>query len=166
MTDIALRPMRASDLAVVLELEQALFEDAWSLALFRSELAERASRTYIVALADDEVVGYGGLAAYPDEAFVQTLAVAPAFQRRGIATRLLLALIRDARARGLDRIGLEVRIDNGAAQHLYGRFGLEPVAVRKRYYQPSGTDALVMLASGVASPDYAGLLADIEAALP
>ena len=39
---------------------------------------------------------------------------------------------------------LEVRADNARAQHLYERFGFERVGVRKRYYQPSGVDAIVM----------------------
>ena len=47
---------------------------------------------------------------------------------------------------GYDMHGLpiEVRVDNQRAQRLYERFGFRPVGFRKAYYQPSGTDALVM----------------------
>jgi ribosomal protein S18 acetylase RimI-like enzyme len=39
---------------------------------------------------------------------------------------------------------LEVRADNPRAQDLYRRFGFEEIGVRRGYYQPSGTDAIVM----------------------
>jgi ribosomal-protein-alanine N-acetyltransferase len=47
------------------------------------------TRHYLVALDGDTVVGYAGLCDYPDEAFVQTMAVAPAAQGRGLGARLL-----------------------------------------------------------------------------
>ena len=39
---------------------------------------------------------------------------------------------------------LEVRADNPAAQSLYERAGFSVITRRRGYYQPSGTDALVM----------------------
>jgi ribosomal-protein-alanine N-acetyltransferase len=81
----------------------------------------------------------------PDEAYVQTIGVAPAHQRNGLGATLLMTLLEDAERRDLDRIGLEVRVDNAAAIALYERFGFARVGLRKRYYQPSGTDALVMV---------------------
>jgi ribosomal-protein-alanine N-acetyltransferase len=35
-------------------------------------------------------------------------------------------------------------VDNAIAQRLYERHGFVPIGRRRRYYQPSGTDALVM----------------------
>jgi ribosomal-protein-alanine N-acetyltransferase len=137
--------MRWWDIEPVVALEEALFDDAWTSEMFWDELAQGASRTYLVAVEDDAVVGYAGLAAMPDEAYVQTIGVAPAHQRQGLGATLLTALLDDAKRRDLPRVGLEVRIDNEAAIALYERFGFTAIAVRKRYYQPSGTDALVMV---------------------
>jgi ribosomal-protein-alanine N-acetyltransferase len=137
--------MRWWDIEAVSALEDALFDDAWTTEMFWNELAQGDSRTYVVAVEGEEIVGYAGLAAMPDEAYVQTLAVAPSHQRRGLGSTLLTALLDDARRRGLDGVGLEVRVDNAAAIALYERFGFQGIAVRKRYYQPSGTDALVMV---------------------
>ena len=39
-----------------------------------------------MALDGEQVVGYAGLCDYPDEAFVQTMAVAPAAQGRASAS--------------------------------------------------------------------------------
>jgi ribosomal-protein-alanine N-acetyltransferase len=140
-----IRRMRWWDIPAVTALEDALFDDAWTTEMFWNELAQTGSRTYLVATEGEEIVGYAGLAAMPDEAYVQTIAVAPSHQRKGLGAELLQLLLNDATARGLPRVGLEVRVDNAAAIALYERFGFTAIAVRKRYYQPSGTDALVMV---------------------
>jgi ribosomal-protein-alanine N-acetyltransferase len=137
--------MRWWDIDAVVVLEKALFEDAWNADMFWDELAQGDSRTYLVAEDEGAIVGYAGLAAMPDEAYVQTLGVVKEHQRGGLGSTLLTALLEDAKRRGLPRVGLEVRIDNEPAIRLYERFGFEAIAVRKRYYQPSGTDALVMV---------------------
>jgi ribosomal-protein-alanine N-acetyltransferase len=137
--------MRWWDIPAVTVLEHALFDDAWSEEMFWNELAQGATRTYLVATEDDEIVAYAGLAAMPDEGYVQTIAVAPGHQRKGLGATLLQRLLDDAHERGLPKVGLEVRIDNEPAIAMYERFGFEAIAVRKRYYQPSGTDALVMV---------------------
>ena len=142
-----IRRMRWWDIPPVTALEEALFDDAWSPEMFWNELAQGDTRTYLVAAEGKEVAAYAGLAAMPDEAYVQTIAVAPEHQRRGLGADLLQRLLDDARRRGIPRVGLEVRVDNAPAIAMYERFGFARVAVRKRYYQPSGTDALVMVKS-------------------
>ena len=140
-----IRRMRWWDIEPVVALERALFDDAWTPEMFWDELAQGDTRTYLVTEEEDEVVAYAGLAAMPDEAYVQTIGVAQAHQRRGLGATLLTALMEDAKRRGIERMGLEVRIDNEPAIRMYERFGFEAIAVRKRYYQPSGVDALVMV---------------------
>ena len=73
-----------------------------------------------------------------------TIAVAPATQRAGLGTRLLTTLLTEAETRGCRRVDLEVRADNTPAIALYERHGFTRIGVRRRYYQPSGTDAIVM----------------------
>ena len=75
---------------------------------------------------------------------MQTLAVAPAEQGQGLGRRLLDALLDEARRREAAEVLLEVRADNAPAQALYARAGFERIAVRRGYYQPGGTDALVL----------------------
>lgn len=141
-----MRPMRWWDIEPVMAIENELFGDeAWSDAMFWSELANRDTRLYLVDEADGVVTAYAGLCTYvPHEAYVQTIAVAPAAQRRGIGTALLTTLVDEATRRGVGHLDLEVRADNDAAQRLYERHGFTQIAVRRNYYQPSGTDAVVM----------------------
>jgi ribosomal-protein-alanine N-acetyltransferase len=129
----------------VLPMEQDLFaDDRWTARTYWSELGQLDTRHYLVALDGAEVVGYAGLCDYPDEAFVQTIAVARDAQGRGIGRQLLQALLDEAARRRQRRVVLEVSADNARAIELYERFGFRRTGIRRGYYQPSGTDALVM----------------------
>ncbi len=160
-TGIRLRRMRWWDIPGVVLLEHLAFpEDAWSVGMFWSELAEAATRFYLVAEdstarggrpgeAEPRIVGYAGLLAGIGEAEVLTIAVDPARAGRGLGARILTELMHEAARRGCDDVVLEVRVDNGRAQRLYQRFGFVGVGVRRGYYQPANVDALVMRSSGV-----------------
>jgi ribosomal-protein-alanine N-acetyltransferase len=145
-TVVALRPMRWWDIPPTMEIERALFgSEAWTEAMFWSELAARGTRYYLVAEDDGQVVAYAGLCVYsPEETFVQTIAVAAAAQRRGVGTALLRALLDEAARRGSHQVDLEVRADNDSAQRIYAAHGFAAIGIRPRYYQPSGVDAVVM----------------------
>ena len=137
--------MRWWDIKPVMRMEHELFaEDAWTDTMFWSELADPSTRTYVVAVDNDEVVGYAGLCAYGDTSYVQTIGVTGAHQRAGIGTALLMALLDVADGSGAAHVDLEVRAGNDAAIQLYARHGFAQVGVRRGYYQPSGADALVM----------------------
>jgi len=141
-----LRGMRWWDIEPVMALEVELFGDeAWSQTMFWSELAEHTTRHYLVASAEERIVAYAGLCAYPPhESYVQTIAVAPDAQGHGLGTRLLAALVEESQRRGCKRLDLEVRADNDAAIRLYERHGFTRIGLRRGYYQPSGVDAVVM----------------------
>jgi [ribosomal protein S18]-alanine N-acetyltransferase len=153
---VELRRMRWWDIPGVILLEHAAFpDDAWSVGMFWSELAESATRYYLVAeefgTADEDsrLIGYAGLLAGAGEAEVLTIAVDPAHEGRGLGAVLLTELMREAALRDCDDVVLEVRVDNDRAQQLYRRFGFEGVGIRKGYYQPMNIDALVMRSSNV-----------------
>ncbi|MEV4759804.1 ribosomal protein S18-alanine N-acetyltransferase [Micromonospora sp. NPDC049559] len=130
----------------VLPIEADLFgAEQWSAAMFWNELANGHHYTVALDEASGEVVGYAGLAlAPPDEAWVQNIAVRRDRQRSGIGRALLEALLAQAGRRGVRSTFLEVAVDNAPAQKLYAAYGFEAVGIRRGYYQPSNTDALVM----------------------
>ena len=140
-----LERMRWWHVAALMPVERALFApEPWTERLFWSELGQLDTRHYLVALDDqDDVVGYAGLCDYPDEAFVQTIAVAPAAQGTGLGSRLLVALLDEAARRRQRTVSLEVRADNTPAQRLYDRHGFVRSGVRRGYYA-GGVDALVL----------------------
>jgi len=144
----------------VTPIEADLFgPERWSAAMFWNELA--SGHHYLVALDDeqllgddklpddDRVLGYAGLAVNPPhEAWVQNIAVRREVQRRGIGRALLEALLAEAARNRVRKVLLEVAVDNAPAQKLYAAYGFEAVGVRRGYYQPSNTDALVMARTG------------------
>ena len=130
-------------IAGVLPIEEDLFgAEKWSPAMFWNELAQR--NFYRVALDGDELLGYAGLSSTADEAWVQNIAVKRTAQRHGVGRLLLEALLTEAAPRA-SKVLLEVAVDNHPAQRLYATYDFEPVGIRRGYYQPTNTDALVMM---------------------
>jgi ribosomal-protein-alanine N-acetyltransferase len=141
---VTVRDMLPADIPAVHELEVRLFPvDAWPLQMFVDELAQPETRRYLIAEAPDGIVGYAGLMCIEPIADVQTIAVVPEYEGRGIGSALLTELISEGRRRGAADVLLEVRADNPRAQQLYRRFGFEQIHVRRKYYR-DGVDALIM----------------------
>ncbi|MGV1009175.1 MAG: ribosomal protein S18-alanine N-acetyltransferase [Dermatophilaceae bacterium] len=134
-----------TDIEELARLESELFCDtAWSAATWWAELAERPRREYVVAADDGRLAGYAGIGHGGEVADLMTLAVAPAYRRRGVGAGLLDEVLQRAAEQGASSVLLEVRADNAEALRLYRRRGFEQVGVRRRYYQPSDTDAVVL----------------------
>jgi ribosomal-protein-alanine N-acetyltransferase len=168
---VTLRSMTVADIAAVHTLECRLFPvDAWPLRMFHDELAQAETRHYLVAEADGRIVGYAGLMCIEPIADVQTIAVVPECEGRGIGSALLTELITESRRRRAADVLLEVRADNPRAQELYRRFGFEQIHVRPRYYR-DGIDALIMRlqlqdSSLVAGPSTTDHMPSTEADTP
>jgi [ribosomal protein S18]-alanine N-acetyltransferase len=164
--ELEITRMRRRHLKGVLAIERQVYPRPWSMNLFLSELREPHNRAYLVALAEREVVGYGGVLSYGDEAHITTIAVHPDHHRRKIGTRLLYELVEHARGMGAVAVSLEVRVTNWGAQRLYGQFGFRPIGVRKNYYQEINEDALVMWTDDIRTPEYTRMLRGIAQSLP
>ena len=155
-------PMRRRHLRSVLRIEAEVYPRPWSMSLFVSELGMRATRAYFVARIGRDVVGYAGLMLMGDDGHITTIAVDPVWHRHQIGTRLLLALVHEARAREALNLTLEVRMGNLGAQDLYRRFGFESVGVRKGYYAETNEDAMIMWSNGINVAEYAAHLSALE----
>lgn len=144
-----LRRATLDDLDAIMVIEERVFAtDAWSREIMAAELEDRYCYYLVAVRVDDptDLVAYAGLRAPQGEpqADIQTIAVAEHARRHGLGRVLMQSLIAEARQRGATELFLEVRADNPGAQSLYGMLGFEPIAVRPRYYQPDGVDAIVM----------------------
>jgi ribosomal-protein-alanine N-acetyltransferase len=157
--------MKRRHLRRVLAIEARVYPRPWSMSLFLSEIAQKGTRSYIVARVDGEVVGYAGMMFVGHEGHVTNIAVDPDFHGRRVGTRLLLTILTEAIARGTEIISLEVRVTNKVAQELYAKFGFHVVGVRKGYYIETKEDALVMEAAGAITTEYRQRLASIRAEL-
>jgi ribosomal-protein-alanine N-acetyltransferase len=156
------RPMYASDIPTVLDLERATYPQPWSEGIFIDELS-RSDRVYVVAEQASAMVGFAGLMLVAEDAHVTTLAVKSDVRKAGLGTRLMLRLIAAGLERGARNLTLEVRATNEGAQRLYSRFGMVAVGVRKHYYRDD--DAVIMWATDIDQADYAARLAGIQSDL-
>ena len=138
---VLIGPMSAADVHRCAELEHVLFDidDPWSSVAFLEALA--AGHHYVSAWEGNSLVGYAGLARAGSEAEIHTLAVDPAYQRRGIGRALLRAVLDHAVGA---TVFLEVRIDNESAIQLYRSEGFDVIGIRRGYYRASGADAFTM----------------------
>ena len=151
---ITIEPMGLADLPAVQSIERASFATPWPPNAYRSELETNRLAHYLVARADREVVGFGGIWIMVDEAHITTFAVAPEWRRRRVGERLLLALLDLAVARRASEATLEVRLSNLPARRLYEKYGFRPVGLRPRYYSDNGEDAYIMWSPSLRDPDY------------
>ena len=78
-----------------------------------------------------------------DEAEIVTLAVRPAFRRKGIAAMMLARFAEELGGRGTARIVLDVSESNLPARALDESAGFTITGRRRNYYGP-GQDAILM----------------------
>ena len=138
-----IRAMEATDVPGIAAIEVTIFSDPWPASFFLGEL----SHPFVwarVAEHQGRLAGYSVALLGGGSGHLGNLAVVTESRRRGIATLLLLDLLDEARERAVERIGLEVRVSNFAAQDLYRAHGFRLVGVRKSYYRDTGEDALLM----------------------
>jgi ribosomal protein S18 acetylase RimI-like enzyme len=116
------------------------------IAALLASLTDPREACAVAALDGDEAVAFGYWRRYArpthrPHADLEKMAVAPAAQGRGTGRRLLAALIRGARAAGIEVLTLDARGDNARAHALYRRVGFAEygrlrdfVAVGERRY--------------------------------
>lgn len=137
-----LERVKREHLPSIASLEGLVFHAPWSEEALTLLLRENA---FGFAFVEEGVVlAYGGMLSVLDEGQITNVATHPDARRRGLATRVLAAMLDEARARGLREITLEVRESNAAAIALYERFGFAVVGKRPRFYTHPTEAALVM----------------------
>ncbi|MDE2394401.1 MAG: ribosomal protein S18-alanine N-acetyltransferase [Burkholderiales bacterium] len=138
--------MFMGDLNAVLAIENQAYEFPWTRGNFVDSLAAG----YLAAVVEEPlagVVGYYVAMAGMGEMHLLNLAVAPSWQGRGLAARLLQALVARCVEFGHEALWLEVRASNARARSLYARLGFTEVGLRRAYYPArfaAREDAIVM----------------------
>lgn len=140
---IIFRVMTPEDAAAVAEIERLSFAVPWSRQAFWEE-AGKEQALYILAVEDEQIIGYAGAWLVLDEAQVTNVAMLPARRGQGVGHQLLRTLMERARERGATRMTLEVRPSNQAALALYKDCGFQEYGRRRGYYQDNGEDAIIM----------------------
>jgi len=141
--DIEIIPFEHADIDEVMAIENVSFSAPWSRDSYL-ELAPLETISFYVVKHEGRVIGYMLYQTWAEEMELHTIAVSPNLRRQGVGRKMIDYMIRDASLRGVERIFLQVRPSNEAAQSLYSSFGFYVVGVRHRYYRDNQEDALVM----------------------
>ena len=139
-----LRKLTSLDLDRVLAIEEACQLTPWTRGNFRDCL--RSGYRCRVATVDGVPAAFMILSSVLDETHLLNIAVAPAWQRRGLARWMLEQALDDAQAEGMSVLYLEVRASNHGARRLYERLGFRECGRRKNYYRTTDghEDAVLM----------------------
>jgi len=121
---------RAADLERITALSRMLRPECPALDVARLSAVNESGRALFYCV-DGGIVGCAQLVIYPGLAnwmpTIETVAVDPAFRRRGIARALVTKLIDYGKERKLWRIALLTEIDNAEARGLYKSLGFQEV---------------------------------------
>jgi len=139
-----LRPMRASDIDRIMEIEPVIYTHPWTRGNFEDSM--RVGYSCWVIDCGGVVTGYGVLMIGVREAHLLNLSIAPEWQRRGLGRTLLEHFVRIGRDSDAQQMFLEVRPSNTSARRMYADYGFRDVSVRRGYYPAAGgrEDAILM----------------------
>ncbi len=138
-----IRAMTRQDVIRVYEIECASFRSPWSKGALLGELRNDVAH-YLVYEADGVLCGYAGMWVLFEEAHMTNVAILEGYRRQGRAKKLMLEMMRLAVRLGAEKMTLEVREGNLAAQRLYRGLDFAQNGYRPRYYADTGEAALLL----------------------
>lgn len=161
-TTSLIREMTEADLDAVRAIEEAAYgTDAWTRRALEDELINGFSSYIVVEAPDGRVAGFAGIWFMRDQVHLVTIAVDPPYRRLGLAARMLLNCLEQAREAEMPSVVLEVRESNTSAQALYERFGFRKLGRLRKYYKDDGEDALVMETPSLEDPAQRQLIEEL-----
>jgi [ribosomal protein S18]-alanine N-acetyltransferase len=140
---VHIRWMIRRDMADVLAIEGEGFEFPWCEDDFLRCLRQR-NCIGMVAEQDDRVVGFMIYELHKSRLHILNFAVGAAFRRTGVATEMVNKLIGKLSTQRRNRILLEVRETNLAAQLFFRAAGFRAVSVLRAFYEDTPEDAYLM----------------------
>jgi ribosomal-protein-alanine N-acetyltransferase len=142
-TRIHIRWMIRRDMPEVLQTEQQSFEFAWTEEDFLRCLRQR-NCIGMVAEHGEKVVGFMIYELHKSKLHIMNFAVHPAWRRQGVGAQMVSKLIGKLSSHRRNRITLEVRETNLAAQLFFRKQEFKAVRVLRAFYEDSGEDAFLM----------------------
>jgi ribosomal-protein-alanine N-acetyltransferase len=140
--------MRPEDIPAVMALAEALpATPHWPRSVYETAVDSggRPGRVVLLAHAPDgSLAGFAAASWSGPEAELESIGVAPQWQRRGVARRLFRRMAGLLQERGADVVFLEVRASNQPALNLYISLGFAETGRRRGYYADPPEDAILM----------------------
>jgi len=138
-------PEARDDIEAIAALEADSFTNPWPRETLVWELQNSdVTRIYVLRDEGRAIAAFCLCWVIFDELHINTLAVAPAERRKGLATLLLKHVLAETSKEGARKATLEVRASNEAALALYRSLGFTVRAKRQGYYTRPQEDALIL----------------------
>ncbi|MBI2769425.1 MAG: GNAT family N-acetyltransferase [Burkholderiales bacterium] len=136
-TESRVRLADPQDAAAIAEMSHSYIEQdlgwSWTPGRVLGAIGDRESNVGVISHSSS--IAAFGIMQYRDEtAHLSLLAVQPAHRRQGLASTLMTWLEKPAVLLGVDRIRLEVRVDNPQALAFYKRLGYLETRTVAGYY--------------------------------
>jgi len=138
-----IRALNEGDVGQVYTIECENFAQPWTREALLGEIASERSH-YLVAVEEEEVIGYIGFWKIFDEGHITNIAVKKSWQGKGIGSGLVEGMLSLGNGLGIDSYTLEVRVGNYPAIALYKKYGFEGAGIRKGFYDLPKEDAMIM----------------------
>ena len=140
---VHIRWMIRRDMPEVLDIEKSSFEFPWSEEDFIRCLRQR-NCIGMVAEYDERVVGFMIYELHKNQLHVLNFSVRPDARRRGVGQQMINKLVGKLSQQRRNRIVLEIRETNLAAQLFFRNSEFRAVSVLRDYYDDTTEDAYVM----------------------
>ena len=142
--NVHIRIMNENDAVEVAKISILSFSSPWSTESYIQEIKNPVA-LYLVAVINNNIVGFIGTWNVLDESHITNVAVHPDFRKQKIGSLLLENLINTCeKQHNTSSFDLEVRANNIPAQKLYSKFGFKNNGIRKGYYTDNKEDAILM----------------------
>ena len=135
--EFLLREIIDQDIKELIALERDVYfgETPWTKSAFLSEIHSPIPHLYICMVTrQSTIAGFIGSRLIGNDTHITNIAVATAFQNRGIGKLLIDEVENFAIMNDCETLSLEVRLSNTDAQRLYRRLGFSARNIRKNYY--------------------------------
>jgi len=143
--DVMIYKAKKEDVSAIHDIEKKCFSNPWTFNMLYSDIVNNVITEYFVARDKcGNTVGFSGMYMVVSEAHITNIAVLSEKRNKGIACRLVSAMIKQAERAKCEGVTLEVRVSNEAAINLYQKFGFKIEGIRKAYYTDNGEDAYIM----------------------
>ena len=127
----------------IYEIENKSFKYSWSISQINSELI-REKNYNICIKENNKLLAYAFCRIEVDFLEIMKIATTELLRRKGLANLIISKLNDFCIRREINKIFLDVNSNNFAAINFYRKNGFKTDSIRKKYYQKSNEDAILM----------------------
>ncbi|MFZ9035270.1 MAG: ribosomal protein S18-alanine N-acetyltransferase [Francisellaceae bacterium] len=142
-------PLAEAHLPQIMAIERSVFDKPWSMSLMKDSLISAHTQGWGIFDEYHHLLAFVLVSVIFDEAEILDISVSKEYQNQGFGQKLLAFLLNHLAYKGVEKLFLEVGVNNKPALAIYRKYGFKQLLIRKDYYinsDNSTEDAIVMQA--------------------